>query len=236
MEAIKNLFGKGGAKLSDRAVKAVETLELLSSKPLTDLDQLDSQFLKTAEAVQFVFSTKVGVVAAVEHGWGFSMKKLGTNPDGTAQWSAPAFTTFMLASAGAQIGGQESSSLACLNTQKAVAELLEKGFVPFVGESMNLTLFAIPALTDGSLISGVNFNLIPTDLDVMTFSFSKGLMVDWSLAGGGVRYDAKKNAEVYGKEVTPAEVLSGSVPVPPEFDPVVQKLNQLLVGGIRRRI
>jgi hypothetical protein len=42
-----------------------------------------------------------------------------------------------------------------------VEELLEKGFVPFVGESMNLTLFAIPALTDGSLISGVNFNLIP---------------------------------------------------------------------------
>lgn len=65
----------------------------------------------------------------------------------------------------------------------------------------------------------------------MTFSFSKGLMVDWSLAGGGVRFDAKKNAEVYGKEVTPAEVLSGSVPVPPEFEPVVQKLNQARHGG-----
>ena len=65
----------------------------------------------------------------------------------------------------------------------------------------------------------------------MTFSFSRGLMVDWSLAGGGVRFDAKKNAEVYGKEVTPAEVLSGSVPVPPEFDPVVQKLNQARHGG-----
>lgn len=59
---------------------------------------------------------------------------------------------------------------------------------------------------------------------MLSYSRSRGVFGGVSLSGATLRPDGDANENLYGKKVTPEEILSNKVPMPPESNQLIQDL------------
>ncbi|KAJ1957410.1 hypothetical protein GGI12_005033, partial [Dipsacomyces acuminosporus] len=136
-------------------------------------------------------------------------------PDGG--WSAPSAIGTAGAGVGGQIGAEMTDFVMILNTPSAVKAFSHGGNVTLGG---NLSVSAGP-LGRSAEASGAIRNVAP----VFSYSKSKGLFAGVSLEGSVILERKDANAKLYGRPVRAQELLSGSVPPPPQADVLYRALD-----------
>ncbi len=122
--------------------------------------------------------------------------RTGNNFSG--KWSTPAMYSIGGASAGLQIGGTATDYILLVMTSGAA----EKAMNGKIKVGSDATAALGPGASAGSSFSGA---------DILTYSRTSGAFAGVSLDGATLNPDDDANKRLYGKEVTPKEIIAGSV-------------------------
>ena len=135
-----------------------------------------------------------------------------TGKDFSGKWSAPAMLTVSGVSAGPQIGGSSSDWVLLIVVDKAVEQVL-KGKTKL---GKDATAAAGPSgATAGSVGS-----------DILTYGKAKGLFAGVSMGNATLEPDNDANKRLYGKAITPTEIVQDSTIKPTAGgEPLVSLLN-----------
>lgn len=131
-------------------------------------------------------------------------------------WSGPSGVGTGGASFGFQWGGQINEFVLVLNTPAAVTAFT-KG---------NFSLGGEVSAAAGPIGRNASAGVTPTAA-IYTYSRSQGIFGGVSLKGVGFTVREKQNAEYYGKEVTPKEILNRRVQAPAGANELRQELESL---------
>lgn len=115
-------------------------------------------------------------------------------------WGSPGFYDVGNVDIGAQIGAAGGSIVMLLMTEEAVESFREMNDFSLTAQA-GLTI--VNWSPDASSVGGEN--------DVVVWSDNSGLLAEASVGFGGISWDEEEAEEYYQQEVTPEQVLSGSV-------------------------
>jgi lipid-binding SYLF domain-containing protein len=172
--------------------------------------------LKNAKAVAiFPGVIKGAFMVGGERGRGVILVK-----EESGRWSNPVFLSITAGSIGWQIGGTSTDLVLVFKDLRGVQELM-------AGKINKVTLGA-----DASVAAGPVGRSAEAGTDVMlksgilSYSRTKGLFAGASLQGAALLVDNDSDAAYYGKEVTPAEIVSGTGV---KMNPATKRLQQTLM-------
>jgi SH3 domain-containing YSC84-like protein 1 len=205
--AMVSLFAVSDARAatSDRLTAAADTLQALVNIPEAEKG-VPQDLLKKAQCVVVVPSLKSAALGVGgEYGRGFVSCRHGSG------WTAPAAVKVEGGSFGFQIGGSETEVVMLVMNQKGMNRLLTNKFTL----GADATVAAGPvgrsaeAKTDAAMTA-----------EILSYSRSRGLFAGVSLSGATLREDDSTNKDLYGKELTNREVLSGTREWPADAKPL----------------
>jgi lipid-binding SYLF domain-containing protein len=158
---------------------------------------------------------KVAVGIGATYGRGVLSCRSGK--DMTGPWSPPIMYTLDTGSLGVQLGSTSTDYVLFVMTTRAAEKVL----------SGKLKLGADANATAGpSSANAAGFN--DPNVDILTYSQAKGLFAGVSLGSASMDTDNDANKELYGKEISAAQVVrDGGVPVPPAGKALVDELNKV---------
>ena len=143
---------------------------------------------------------KGGFVFGAKHGRGVATCRTS---DGA--WSAPSFFTVTGGSWGAQIGVEGVDLVMMVMNDKGMQQLLNSKFQ--IGGDASAA--AGPVGRHASADTDWKLNT-----EILTYSRAKGAFAGVSLEGAGISQDSNAIEAMYGKALTPREILTGTVPPP----------------------
>ena len=158
--------------------------------------------LDKAECIVVVPGLKKGAfIVGAKFGRGFiSCRKA----DG-AGWSAPAAMRVEGGSFGFQLGGSETDVVMLVMNKSGVPRLLSSKFT--LGGDASVAAGPVgrsaQAETDAKMTA-----------EILTYSRSRGLFAGIALNGATLRGDEDWNRELYGKKITPSEIVTGGIAPP----------------------
>lgn len=131
-------------------------------------------------------------------------------------WSAPIFLAVEGGSVGYQIGGSSTDLVLLFMNDHAFQSLLGDKFKL----GADATVAAGPVGREAA--AGTDARLTA---EVLSYSRSKGVFAGVSLDGTVVEADKSGDRAMYGDHVTRHDIMSGSVPVPPEAQVLLRELS-----------
>jgi lipid-binding SYLF domain-containing protein len=158
--------------------------------------------------------TKAGILGSLRFGSGILLARLDddNNPDGPPTWSHPS----AISTAGLGFGGQAGFELAdfvfILNDAESLAAFSRLGSLTLSG---NFSIAFGPVGRNAEIAGGVSTG---GGGKMMSFCKTKGLFGGVSVESGVVVERRGANRRFYGRKVTAAEILSGSVRAVEEAD------------------
>jgi lipid-binding SYLF domain-containing protein len=201
--ALASTFGIA-AFAADREVKVQDRLAA-SADTLTDMMNasdhgIPHDLLDKARCIVVIPGMKkAGFIIGAKFGSGFaSCRENG-------HWSAPAAMSVQGGSFGFQIGASDTDVVIVVMNDRGMNHLLEDKFT-LGGE--------------GSIAAGPVGRTASAETDAMmhaemlSYSRSRGLFAGLSLEGATLHKDADADRELYGRDVTSKEILTGSVQAP----------------------
>jgi SH3 domain-containing YSC84-like protein 1 len=158
---------------------------------------------------------KVGVGIGVTYGRGIITCRKGAEMNG--KWSAPAMYTLDTGSLGAQLGSTSTDYVLLVLTQRGANKIL----------SGKLKLGADASAAAGpSGAKAAGFN--DPNVDVLTYSQTKGLFAGASLVSASLASDNDMNKELYGSSLDATQIVrDGAAPVPAAGQALVAFLNNM---------
>jgi len=144
---------------------------------------------------------KAGFIIGAKYGRGFAVCR---RPGGVG-WSAPAGMRSEGGSFGFQIGGSDTDVVLLVNGDKGMKHVLEDKFT-LGGEA---TVAAGPVGRDASAQTDAMLHA-----EMLSYSRSHGLFAGISLEGATMRADVDTNKELYGRDATNREILTGDFKTP----------------------
>jgi lipid-binding SYLF domain-containing protein len=158
---------------------------------------------------------KVGVGIGVTYGRGVITCREGAEMNG--HWSAPAMYTLDTGSLGAQLGSTSTDYVLLVMTQRGANKVLS-GKLKLGADA------SAAAGPSGAKASGFN----DPNVDILTYSQSKGLFAGASLGSASMDSDDDMNKELYGKSIDATQIVRhGAVPVPASGQELVDFLNKI---------
>ncbi len=124
---------------------------------------------------------------------------LARNDDGT--WSPPSFVTMSDFSFGFQAGGQVTTAIMLLMEPKYLEDAL----------SDDLTCSADISAAIGPVGHNAQLDRGTHTEGIIYAAYTQGLAFSMSLEGGTIVINKERNRNYYGKEVTPTEIIAGTV-------------------------
>ncbi|KAK9762154.1 hypothetical protein K7432_012388 [Basidiobolus ranarum] len=168
--------------------------------------------LNNAKGLAIFTVIKAGFLWSGRAGTGVVIARL---PDGG--WSGPSCIGTGGMGFGGQIGAEVTDFVVILNTADAVKAFSHGGNVTLGG---NLSVAAGPVGRNAEAAGTVgNFAAI------YSYSKTKGLFAGVSIEGSVIVERKDANAKFYGRKITAREILSGTVPAPPDADMLLRALN-----------
>ena len=155
---------------------------------------------------------KVAVGLGGSYGRGDLVCRKGPQMNGA--WGAPAMYRLDQASVGLQLGSTETDFVLLVMNQKGVDEILN-------GKIKLGSNAAAAAGPTGAQASSYKAG----DADILTYSRSKGLFAGVSLSGASIDDDKDANKDLYGKDMTDKDIVTGSQAVVPAAKQLVDLLN-----------
>ena len=203
--AIAGSMGTAGLA-ADRAVKVDDRLDA-SAETLTDMlgasdkgiphDLLD----KSRCVVVLPGMKKAGFILGAEYGRGFAVCRR----QGGSGWSAPAAMRAEGGSLGFQIGASETDIVLLVMNEGGMKHLRADKFT--IGG--DATAAAGPIGRDVSARTDAMLNA-----EMLSYSRSRGLFAGISLEGATLRPDGQTNKELYSRDATNGEILTGDFKTP----------------------
>jgi lipid-binding SYLF domain-containing protein len=172
---------------------------------------IPEDLLRKAECVGVVPSLKrAGFIVGAKYGKGVVVCRTASG------WSGPSTVRIEGGSFGLQIGAGETDVVFVVMNHRGVEDLLKDKF----------TLGG-----DASAMAGPVGRTAQAQTDalmraeILAYSRSHGIFAGVSLEGATLRPDNDDNREIYGRDVTPREILSGHVRRPAVARPLYTELN-----------
>jgi lipid-binding SYLF domain-containing protein len=190
----------------DRAIKVEDRLDA-SADTLTDMmgasdKGIPRDLLDKAKCVVVLPGMKkAGFILGAEEGRGFGVCRR----EGGSGWSAPAAMRAEGGSVGFQIGLSETDVVLLVMNDGGMKHLLSDKFT--LGGDASAA--AGPVGRDISARTDAMLNA-----EMLSYSRSRGLFAGISLAGATLRPDGETNRELYGRDSTNHEILTGDFKTP----------------------
>jgi len=174
---------------------------------------IPEDLLAKAACVVVVPGVKKGAfIIGAKYGRGFIVcRKRG------AGWSAPAGVRIEGGSVGFQIGGSETDVVMLVMNDGAVPKLLSSKFT--IGADASAT--AGPVGRTASAATDVQMRA-----QLLTYSRARGLFAGISLEGATLRPDDDANKDLYGRQLSNADIVQGSIMPPAAAAGLIAELNK----------
>jgi len=174
---------------------------------------IPSDLLGKAACVVIVPNVKKGaLIVGAKYGRGFIVcRKSGRG------WSAPAGVKVEGGSVGFQIGGSETDVVMLVMNEGAIDKLLSSKFT--IGADASAT--AGPVGRTASAATDVQMHA-----QLLTYSRARGLFAGFSLECATLRPDDDANKDLYGKEMSNKDIVTGTLAVPPAAAGLISELNK----------
>ena len=191
---------------AEREIKVDDRLDA-SADMLTDMMRasdkgIPQDLLDKARCVVVVPGMKkAGFIIGAKYGRGFAVCRR----HGGSGWGAPAAMRVEGGSVGFQIGASETDVVLLVMNDGGMKHLLSDKFT-LGGEA---TAAAGPIGRDASAQTDAMMNA-----EMLSYSRSRGLFAGISLEGATLRQDGETNREIYGRDATNREILSGDFTTP----------------------
>jgi SH3 domain-containing YSC84-like protein 1 len=177
---------------------------------------LPKSILNKAECVLIFPSVKkVAIGIGGSYGRGALVCRKGATMNGS--WGAPAMYKLDQGSIGVQLGSTATDFVLVIMNQKGAEQILN-GKTKLGGNA------AAAAGPTGAQATGYNAEAM--NVDVLTYSRSKGLFAGVSLEGASMDTDDDANKDLYGKPITAKEIVTGGEAVPSGGKPLVNVLDK----------
>jgi len=200
-------------KEEDRLETSAVVMEEIMKVP----DTIPQELLEKAECVVVIPSvTKIAVGFGGSYGRGAMVCRSGKNFSGP--WGAPAMYALEGGSFGLQLGGQSSDLVLLVMNEKGAASILSSG-VKLGGE---ISAVAGPKGRDAQAATDAYMKA-----EILSYSRSRGLFAGISVTGSTLRSDDDANERVYGRKISPRDiVLDNKVAIPASGRHLVQVLQK----------
>jgi len=199
-------------KQDERLSKSAEALrEILGSDKGLPKNILDNAVC----VLIFPSVKKVAVGIGGSYGRGALVCRRGSGMDG--KWAAPAMYALDQGSLGIQLGATATDFVLVVMNNKGADQILS-------GKTKLGANAAAAAGPTGAQATG--YNAASMNVDVLTYSRTKGLFAGVSLEGASMDTDKDANKALYGKEIGSREIETGVGPVPESAQPLVSLLDK----------
>jgi SH3 domain-containing YSC84-like protein 1 len=197
-------------KAKNRIRDAAAILKEIHSIPDKDIPQ---ELWEKAECVIVVPSLKkAAFVFGGEYGSGLMSCRHNS------QWSAPVFMQVGKGSWGLQIGAQSIDLVLLVMNRRGVEKLLSNK----VTLGAEASVAAGPVGRDARAATDAQMKS-----EILSYSRTQGLFAGVNLTGGVVKPDANDNADLYGKQISPRDVvLDGKAQVTEVVQPFIAALER----------
>ena len=186
-------------KVDDRLDASADTLTAMLGAPDRGIPQ---DLLDKARCVVVVPGMKkAGFIFGADYGRGFEVCRRS----GGVGWSAPAAMRSEGGSVGFQIGASESDVVLLVMNDGGMRHLLSDKFT--IGGDASAA--AGPIGRDASARTDAMMNA-----EILSYSRSQGLFAGIALDGATLRPDGPTNRELYGRDATNREILTGDFKTP----------------------
>ncbi len=184
-------------------------------KTIMDKQEIPKAILDKAVCVLVYPSVKkVGIGIGVSYGRGVLVCRTGAKMTGS--WSAPAMYTLDTGSLGPQLGSTATDYVLLVMTERGADKVLSGKLKLGAGASAQ-------AGPSGAQAAGFN----DPNVDILTYSQSKGLFAGASLGSASMGTDTDANKELYGKSVDASQIVrDGAVTVNAAGKPLVEYLDK----------
>jgi lipid-binding SYLF domain-containing protein len=201
--------GFAQSKVDERLTESTAVLKTI----LTKGDGIPKDVLnKSLCVLVYPGVKKVGVGIGVSYGRGVIVCRTGADMNGA--WGAPAMYSLDTGSVGAQLGSSSTDYVLLVVSQRGADKVLSGKVKLGQGAS---------AVAGPSGANAAAFN--DPNVDILSYSQSKGLFAGASLGMADMESDAKANKELYGKDVDAAQLVrNAKEPVPAAAKPLVDVL------------
>jgi lipid-binding SYLF domain-containing protein len=196
------------------ALKRVSASAEVLSEILHAKDRgIPEDLLGKAQCVGIVPSLKrAGFIVGAKYGKGEVVCRTGRG-----SWSAPATIRIEGGSFGFQIGAGETDLVFIVMNRHGVRDLMKDKFT-LGGDA---TAMAGPVGRSGEAQTDALMRA-----EILSYSRAHGIFAGVSLEGSTLRPDNGDNREMYGRDVTQREILSGQVARPAVAHPIYAELNR----------
>src|SRR5580698_4638910 len=197
-------------KEAERLANSANVLQqiLIGGLPQSILDKADCVLV-------FPSVKKVAVGIGGSYGRGALTCRTGAKMNG--KWGAPAMYSLDESSLGIQLGSTATDFVLVIMNQKGAEQVLN-------GKTKLGSNAAAAAGPTGA--QATSYNAGAMNVDVLTYSRSKGLFAGVSLQGATMDSDDDANKSLYGKATGAKDIVEGGQAVVPAAEPLVDLLNK----------
>jgi lipid-binding SYLF domain-containing protein len=197
-------------KEAARVQEAATVLREIHGVPDKDIPQ--DLWEKAACVIVVPGLKKAALVVGGEYGKGL----MSCRRDG--EWSAPIFMRVEKGSWGLQIGAQSIDLVLLVMNTKGMEKLLRNK----VSLGVEASAAAGPVGRDARAATDAQMTA-----EILSYSRTQGLFAGINLSGGVVRADADDNVDLYGKAITPKDVvMTGTIKAPAVADAFMTALKR----------
>jgi lipid-binding SYLF domain-containing protein len=158
---------------------------------------------------------KVAIGIGGSYGRGVLVCRNGAKMDGS--WGAPAMYKLDQGSIGVQLGSTATDFVLVIMNNKGAEQILN-------GKTKLGSNAAAAAGPTGAQATG--YNAASMQVDVLTYSRSKGLFAGVSLDGASMDSDDDANKALYGKAISAKDIVDGGQAVTPAAEPLTGFLDR----------
>jgi lipid-binding SYLF domain-containing protein len=204
---------------ADKEAKTIDRLDT-AADVLRDMTHMEDKgipqdLLNKAECLVIIPGMKKGgFIVGAQYGAGFAVCR----KSGGHGWTAPASIKSYGGSVGFQIGGSEQDVILLIMNDDGMKHLLASKFT--VGG--DATAAAGPVGRDATASTDATMHA-----QMLSYSRSRGVFAGIALKGATIQPDDDANKELYGREVTNKEILTGNVTAPAAAHKLTTELSRL---------
>ena len=204
------------AVAADKAVtdRIDASADLMSAMMRADDKGVPQDLLDKSRCIVLVPGMKkAGFILGAKYGRGFAFCRR----EGGAGWTAPAAVRMEGGSVGFQIGGSEQDILLLVMNEGGMKHLVASKFTL----GADATVSAGPVGRDASAQTDAKMRA-----EILSYSRSRGLFAGLSLEGATLRPDEEANRELYGRDMSNGDILTGDTKAPEVAEKLEHALNR----------
>lgn len=202
---------KGGDTERERVKDSSDVLKQILDMPDKGVPLSVLRGSKCVIIMPSVKKVAIGIGAT----YGRGVMTCRTGDDRKGPWSAPIMMASSGGNIGFQIGGQATDFvIIAMNDQGAKSLLSNK---VKLGADASIAAGPVGRTAEASTNASMQAQML-------SYSRSRGVFGGVSLSGATLRPDGGANENLYGRKVTPEEIMAGKVTMPPEATPMIDDL------------